>query len=142
MGLLLPALVALAMQLAQTLPLPVAVRLSLPGYTFVAWTGLFTSPAQYGPLLIGITVSLVWTVTATTSAYLLFAKRDFTNLTSDNSGRRAITLGALPLAGLVVVTVTVVGVGSGMGSGGSRRTRSSPRSPPRSITSIACRPIS
>ncbi|WP_241825349.1 hypothetical protein [Micromonospora sp. CB01531] len=36
MGLLLPALVALAMQLAQMLPLPVAVRLALPGYAFIA----------------------------------------------------------------------------------------------------------
>jgi ABC-2 type transport system permease protein len=58
MGLLLPALVALVMQLAQMLPLPVAVRLALPGYAFIAWNGLFTSPAQVDPLLIGIAVSL------------------------------------------------------------------------------------
>ncbi|KAB1915701.1 ABC transporter permease [Micromonospora sp. AMSO31t] len=108
MGLLLPALVALAMQLAQMLPLPVAVRLALPGYAFIAWNGLFTSPAQIGPLLIGIVVSLLWAVTATALAYLLFIRRDFTNPTDEGSGRRAVTVGALPLAGLLAVTVGVV----------------------------------
>jgi ABC-2 type transport system permease protein len=118
MGLLLPMLVALAMQLAQMLPLPVALRLALPGYAFIAWNGLFTSPAQTGPLLIGIAVSLVWAVTATALAYLLFRRRDFTNLTNDGSGRRAFTVGVLPLAGLVAVCFAVVAVATpSMGSG-------------------------
>jgi ABC-2 type transport system permease protein len=108
MGLLLPAVVALAMQLAQMLPLPVAIRLALPGYAFLAWNGLFTSPVQLGPVLIGIGVSLAWAVTATTLAYLLFVRRDFTSGSSDGSGRRAITLGVLPLVGLVGVTVAVI----------------------------------
>ena len=110
MGLLLPTLVALAMQLAQMLPLPVAVRLALPGYAFIAWNGLFTGPAQLGPLLIGIVVSLSWAVAATALAYLLFLRRDFTNLTSDSSGRRVVTVGVLPLVGLLAVTVGVVAV--------------------------------
>ena len=49
MGLLLPAVVALAMQLAQLLPLPVAVRLALPSYAFIAWNGLFTEPGAARP---------------------------------------------------------------------------------------------
>ena len=93
MGLLLPALVALAMQIAQMLPLPVAVRLALPGYAFIAWRGLFTSPAQLGPLLVGIVVSLLWAVVATALAYWLFLRRDFTNASYDGSGRRAVTAG-------------------------------------------------
>ncbi|MGY1501113.1 ABC transporter permease [Streptomyces sp. QTS52] len=118
MGLLLPALVALAMQVAQMLPLPVAVRLALPGYAFIAWNGLFTSPAQLGALLIGIVVSLLWALLATVLAYLLFLRRDFTNLAHDGSGRRAITLGLLPLAGLAALTVTVVALATpSMGSG-------------------------
>jgi ABC-2 type transport system permease protein len=118
MGLLLPALVALAMQLAQLLPIPVAVRLALPGYAFIAWRGLFTSPAQVGPLLIGIVVSLVWAVVATALAYLLFLRRDFTNLIHDGSGRRAITAGLLPLVVLVGVTIAVVTPATGAtGSG-------------------------
>jgi len=108
MGLLLPALVALAMQLAQLLPIPVAVRLALPGYSFIAWNGLFTSPAQVGPLLISILVSLVWAVVATALAYLLFLRRDFTNLTDDGSARRAITTGLLPLVLLFGVSIAVI----------------------------------
>ncbi|MGW0829540.1 ABC transporter permease [Streptomyces prunicolor] len=110
MGLLLPVLVALAMQVAQMLPLPVAVRLALPGYAFIAWNGLFTSPAQLAPLLIGVAVSLAWAVLATALAYLLFVRRDFTNPAYDGSGRRAITVGLLPLAALTAVIVGAVTV--------------------------------
>lgn len=118
MGLLLPALVALALQLAQMLPLPVGVRLALPGYAFLAWNGLFTSPAQLSPLIIGVVVSLVWAATATGLAYLLFLRRDFTNQAYDGSGRTAITAGVLPLTGLLVATVVVVIVTTGAhGSG-------------------------
>ncbi|MEU1465572.1 ABC transporter permease [Streptomyces sp. NPDC005727] len=108
MGLLLPALFALAMQLAQLLPLPVAVRLALPGYAFIAWNGLFTSPAELQPPLIGIAVSLAWAVVATTLACLLFVRRDFTNAAYDGSGHRAVIAGVLPLAGLAAATVLVV----------------------------------
>ncbi|MGW3954813.1 ABC transporter permease [Streptomyces sp. NPDC004752] len=118
MGLLLPALVALVMQLAQMLPLPVAVRLALPGYAFISWNGLFTDPAQLGPLLVGIVVSLVWAVTATALAYVLFLRRDFTNPTYDGSGRRAVTVGALPMVALLAATVAVLAPATGAtGSG-------------------------
>jgi ABC-2 type transport system permease protein len=108
MGLLLPALVALAMQLAQMLPLPVALRLALPGYAFISWNGLFTGPAQTAPLLIGVAVSLLWAVAATALAYVLFLRRDFTNLTNDGSGRRALTTALLPLAVLLAATFGIV----------------------------------
>ncbi|WP_043684784.1 ABC transporter permease [Streptomyces xylophagus] len=122
MGLLLPVLVALAMQVAQMLPLPVAVRLALPGYAFIAWNGLFTDPAQLAPLLTGVAVSLTWAALATALAYLLFVRRDFTNPAYDGSGRRAITVGLLPLAALTAVTVGAVAVatpstGSGIEQG-------------------------
>ncbi|MER6736938.1 ABC transporter permease [Streptomyces puniciscabiei] len=119
MGLLLPAVVALAMQLAQMLPLPVAVRLALPSWAFIAWKGLFTSPAQLGPAAVGIVVSLVWAVVTTALARLLFLRRDFTNPTDDGSGRRAVTAGLLPLVGLVAASVAAVAAvpGATAGSG-------------------------
>ncbi|MER5790743.1 ABC transporter permease [Streptomyces sp. NPDC001980] len=110
MGLLLPPIVALAMSVAQMLPLPVAVRLALPGYAFISWNGLFTSPAQLAPLLIAVAVSLAWAVLATVLAYVLFVRRDFTNPAYDGSGRRALTLGVLPMAALTAVTVGAVAV--------------------------------
>ncbi|MEZ0111933.1 ABC-2 type transport system permease protein [Catenulispora sp. EB89] len=119
MGLLLPTIVALGMQAAQMLPLPVAVRLALPGYAFISWNGLFTDPAQLKPLLIGITVSLVWAIVATALAYMVFVRRDFTNLTNDGAGRRVLTVGVLPLAGVLAVTVGLVAATtSGAGSSG------------------------
>jgi ABC-2 type transport system permease protein len=118
MGLLLPALVAVAMQLAQLLPLPVALRLALPGYAFIAWNGLFASPVQVGGLLIAVAVSLVWTVAASALAYVLFVRRDFTSTGNDGIGRRAVTVGLLPLAGLLAVSFAVVAVTTGStGSG-------------------------
>jgi ABC-2 type transport system permease protein len=118
MGLLMPALLAFALQLAQLLPLPVALQLALPSHAFLAWRGLFTSPAQMGPLLIGLAVSLAWAVTATALAYRLFLRRDFTDLAYDGSGRRVLVAGAAPLAALVALTVGVIAVATpAMGSG-------------------------
>ncbi|MFI5609844.1 ABC transporter permease [Amycolatopsis sp. NPDC051903] len=118
MGLLLPAVVALAMAVAQLLPLPVALRMALPTYAFISWEGLFTSPAQTGPVLISVLVCLVWTVVATVLAYSLFMRRDFTNLSYDGSARRTITVGALPLVGLIVVAFAVLAVATpSLGSG-------------------------
>ncbi|MEU7790358.1 ABC transporter permease [Amycolatopsis sp. NPDC049159] len=110
MGLLLPAVVALVLALAQLLPLPVAVRLALPSYAFIAWNGLFTDPVQLGPLLIAVGVSLAWAVLATALAYVLFVRRDFTNPGHDGAGRRGIVVGALPPAGLLAVTAGLVAV--------------------------------
>jgi ABC-2 type transport system permease protein len=116
LGLLLPAVVALAMALAQLLPLPVAVRLALPSYAFIAWSGLFTDPVQLGPLLIGVGVGLAWAVAATTLAYLLFVRRDFTNAAHDGSGRRA--LAAWPLVALFAVTTGIIAAATpSLGSG-------------------------
>jgi ABC-2 type transport system permease protein len=122
-GLLLPPIVALAMSVAQMLPLPVAVRLALPGYAFIAWNGLFTSPTQLGPLLIGVTVSLVWAVLATVLAYLLFLRRDFTDLAYDGAGRRALTLGLLPLTALTALTVAVIAVAAPSTGSGIRQNK-------------------
>ncbi|MEU0970842.1 ABC transporter permease [Streptomyces sp. NPDC005917] len=118
MGLLLPPIVALAMSVAQMLPLPVAVRLALPTYAFISWNGLFTSPSQLAPLLTAVAVSLVWAVLATVLAYVLFVRRDFTNPAYDGSGRRAFGVGLLPLIGLTALSVVAIAVSTpSMGSG-------------------------
>lgn len=117
MGLLLPVIVAIVMDLAQMLPLPVAVRLALPSYGFIAWIGLFTSPQQLGPLLISIAVSLVWAALAAILAYLVFLRRDFTNVANEGAGRRAVLAGGVPLAALLAVTIGVLLVVAPQSSG-------------------------
>jgi ABC-2 type transport system permease protein len=117
-GLAIPALLALLLQIAQLLPLPVVVRVALPSYAFIAWRGLFTEPAQIGPLIAGIAVSLALALAASTLAYRLFMRRDFTDVAYDGGGRRALVRAVLPLAALFAVTVGVIaGATSASGSG-------------------------
>jgi len=124
MGLLVPVVVAMVLQLCQLLPIPVAVRLALPGYAFIGWSGLFTSPPQLAPLLINVVISLGWAVVATALAYRVFLRRDFTSPSHDGSGRRALTVGVLPLAGLLAVSIGVIAVATpSMGSMGSGITK-------------------
>src|SRR6185295_19043282 len=108
MGLVIPALLALALGIAQLLPLPAAVRVALPSYAFIAWRGLFTDPAQTGPLVAGIAVSLAWAVVASLLAYRMFMHREFTDLAYEGVGRRVVVRAVLPLAALLVVTVGVI----------------------------------
>ncbi|HWE58278.1 MAG TPA: ABC transporter permease [Solirubrobacteraceae bacterium] len=108
MGLVIPALLAFLLQIAQLLPLPVVVRVALPSYAFIAWRGLFTGPAQTGPLAVGVAVSLAVAVVACALAYQLFMRRDFTDLAYDGSARRALVRAVLPLAALFAVTVGVI----------------------------------
>ncbi|HEX5192284.1 MAG TPA: hypothetical protein VFW09_05725 [Solirubrobacteraceae bacterium] len=108
MGLVIPALLALLLQIAQLLPLPVAVRVALPSDAFIAYRGLFTEPAQTGPLAIGIAVSIVLAVVAATLAYRLFMRRDFTDLAYDGVGRRVLVGAVLPLATVFALAVGVI----------------------------------
>jgi ABC-2 type transport system permease protein len=118
MALAVPALLALLLQVAQLMPLPVVVRVSLPSYAFVAWRGLFTAPAQSGPLLVGIAVSLAWAIGASVLAYLLFLRRDFTDPAYDGFGRGVLVRAVLPLVALLAATVAVIaGTTAASGSG-------------------------
>jgi ABC-2 type transport system permease protein len=118
MGLVLPALLALVLQIAQLLPLPVVVRVALPSYAFIAWRGLFTDPVQVGPLAIGVAVSLVLAAAASALAYRLFMRRDFTDLAYDGIGRRVLLRAVLPLAALFAISVgAIAGATSVSGSG-------------------------
>lgn len=127
MGLLLPALAGLAMDGAQILPLPVAVRVALPSYGFIAWRGLFTSPVQLWPMVAAIAVSLMWTAVLTGLAYWLFVRRDFTNVTDDGIVRRTLAVGVLPPAALLALTAAVLALavpatrGSGIEQGKLQR---------------------
>jgi ABC-2 type transport system permease protein len=108
MGLVIPALLALVLQVAQLLPLPVDVRVALPSYDFIAWRGLFTDPAQTVPLVVGVAGSLAVAVAASALSYRLFMRRDFTDPAYDGSGPRVLVGALLPLAALFAVTVGVI----------------------------------
>ena len=107
MGLLTPVILAFILALAQLLPLPVLVRVALPSWSFLAWRGLFTDPAQTGPIVAGVVVDLVWALLAAVLAYVLFLRRDFTDPAYDGAGPRVVALALGPLVVLVAVTVAV-----------------------------------
>ena len=121
MGLAVPALLALLLQLAQLLPLPVVVRVALPSYGFIAWRELFTEPAATGPVVAGVLVGLAWAVAGVASAYRLFLRRDFTDPAYDGAGRRVLTRAALPLVALGAVTVAVLAVATPASGSGIER---------------------
>jgi len=123
MGLLLPAVLAVLLALAQMLPLPVVVRVALPSNAFIAWRGLFTSPAQTGPIVVGVAVALAWAVVATAMAYVLFMRRDFTDLANDGSGRRMVVAGLVPLAAVTGLSVLVVAVATPASGSGIDRAK-------------------
>ena len=110
MGLLLPALLALLLDLVQVLPLPVAVRTALPSYGFLAWRGLFSEQPQTAPLVVGVVVGLAWAATATAGAYVLFVRRDFTDPAYDGAGPRLVLRAVLPLGTLLAVTAGALAV--------------------------------
>jgi ABC-2 type transport system permease protein len=121
LGLVIPALLALLLQIAQLLPLPVALRVALPSNAFIAYRGLFTDPVQTGPLLIGIAVSLVLAAATFALAYRLFMRRDFTDLAYDGIGRRVLVGAVVPLVALFAVAVAIIaGTTSASGSGINR----------------------
>ena len=117
MALLLPAVLALAMDLVLLLPVPVAVRLSLPTNAFLAWRGLFTDPAQTGPLLVSIAVCLTWAAGAAGLAHWVFVRRDFTGAAYDGAGRRTLGATALIPAALVGAVALLLTLGEPRGSG-------------------------
>ena len=118
LGLVLPALLALSSQIVQLLPLPVAVRVALPSYAFIAWRGLFTDPAQTAPLLIGIAVSLTLAAAASVLAYRLFLRRDFTDMAYDGAGRRVLVRAVLPLAAMFAIAVAAIAAASSASGSG------------------------
>jgi ABC-2 type transport system permease protein len=118
MGLVIPALLALVLQIAQLLPLPVVARVVLPSYGFIAWRGLFTDPAQTGPPMVGVAVSLAVAVVASALAYRLFMRRDFTDLAYEGAGRRALAGAVLPLVAVLAVAAGVIGGATSASSSG------------------------
>lgn len=120
-GLLLPAVLALGLQLAQLLPLPAVLRLALPSSGLVAWRGLSTSPGQTAPVLVGTVVGLLWAVVATALARAVFLRRDVPDASADGSARQLLLVAGLPLAALTALSVLAVSAVARTGGSGIDR---------------------
>jgi ABC-2 type transport system permease protein len=76
-GVIGPGLAALAMQLLLLVGSGVWAHLVLVDSAFNSWHGLFAVPAFYGPLGVGVIVSLVWIGACLSVAWWLLRRRDF-----------------------------------------------------------------
>jgi ABC-2 type transport system permease protein len=123
MGLTIPAVLAFVLQMAQLLPLPVVVRVALPSYALIAWRGLFTDPAQSGPLLVGVAVNVVLAAAAALLAYRLFMRRDFTDVAYDGAGRRVLVQAVLPLVAVFALAVGVIALATSPSGSGIDRVK-------------------
>ena len=99
---------AVAILLAWASALAPTLAFAAVGWLGVAWLGLFTEPAQTGPLVVGVIVSLAWAAAASALAYALFMRRDFTDVAYDGASRGIVLRAMLPLVTLLVVTVGVI----------------------------------
>ena len=76
-GVIGPFVAALAMQLLLLVGTGIWAHLLLVGSAFSSWHGLFAAHPYYGPLLIGIAVSVVWAVVCIDVSWTLLRRRDF-----------------------------------------------------------------
>ena len=76
LGVIVPVVIGLVMQLYTFLNAWDTVRHLLLGWTMSAWRGVMDSPAYYTPLARGLVVSAVYLVVATTVAFVVFRRRD------------------------------------------------------------------
>jgi ABC-2 type transport system permease protein len=101
MGVVGPPLVALAMQLLLLVGSGIVMHMLLVGSAFGTWHALFVAKPFFGPLLIDVGVSIVWTAVALWISWRLLRRRDFAGTpTSRRQGwvmpvRAAVTLAAV-----------------------------------------------
>jgi ABC-2 type transport system permease protein len=76
LGVIVPVVLGLCMQLYTFLNAWDTVRHVLLGFTMSAWRGLLDSPGYAAPLIRGLVVAAVYLVVATTIAFVAFRRRD------------------------------------------------------------------
>jgi ABC-2 type transport system permease protein len=77
MGVIGPSLVGLVMQLLALVGSGIWVHMLLVASALDTWHALFTAHAFYGPLAVGVLVSLVWTAVCVAASWVMLRQRDF-----------------------------------------------------------------
>ncbi len=77
MGVIGPGLCALAMQLLLLVGSGIWAHMLLLSSAFSTWHALFTGHLYWGPLIVGVIVSMAWTVVCLGLAWHLMRRRDF-----------------------------------------------------------------
>jgi ABC-2 type transport system permease protein len=109
MGVIGPFVAALAMQLLLLVGTGIWAHLLLVGSAFSSWHGLFAAHPYYGPLLVGIAVSVIWSVVCIDVAWALLRRRDFAGTPVSGGqgwGRPVLVVGALAA---VIALIAIAG---------------------------------
>lgn len=101
-GVIAPFALALAMQLLLLVGTGIWSHLLLVAAAVFTWHGLFNAHPYFGPLLVGIAVSVIWTVACIDVSWALLRRRDFAG--TPVSRRRGW---GTPLRVVVAITATV-----------------------------------
>jgi ABC-2 type transport system permease protein len=104
MGVIGPALCALAMQLLLLVGSGISAHALLLSSAFAGWHALFTASPYYGPVVVAVIVSLVWSVACLGLSWWLLRARDFAGTpAARGQGWRAPVGFALAIAGVIAV---------------------------------------
>jgi ABC-2 type transport system permease protein len=114
-GVLGPAVAALAMQLLLLVGTGIWPHLLLVGSAFNAWTGLFTAHPYYGPLLVAMLVSLVWIVACLGATWWLLSRRE---IAGPPVARRQGWVGPVRVAVVLCAVIALFAVAGNLGPAG------------------------
>jgi ABC-2 type transport system permease protein len=104
MGVIGPALCALAMQLLLLVGSGIWAHALLLSSAFAGWHALFTARPYYGPVVVAVIVSLAWTVACLALSWWLLRSRDFAGVpAARRQGWRTPVAFALAIAGVIAL---------------------------------------
>jgi ABC-2 type transport system permease protein len=119
-GVLGPSVVALAMQLLALGGSGTWVHMLLIASAFGLWHPLFVGHPFYGPLLLGLAVSIVWIAACITASWWILRRRDFAGAPET---RRPGWATALKLAVATAVLIAFLAIAANWGPAGITPTR-------------------
>ncbi|HUZ29271.1 MAG TPA: ABC transporter permease [Solirubrobacteraceae bacterium] len=108
-GVVGPALAALAMQLLLLVGSGIWAHMLLVSSAFTTWRALFTDHPYYGQLAIGVAVSLAWIGACTAASWLILRKRDFAGTPVVRRQGWAVPLRAAVAISAVIALFAVAG---------------------------------
>jgi ABC-2 type transport system permease protein len=111
-GVLGPLVVAIVLQLLETIASGQIMRSVLPTTPSEAWHALFTAPVHAGPIVQAVVTSVAYTAVFAGAAWYLLRRRDFAGADAMPASRRRVTV----RIGIAVAAIsTLLGAFSGVG---------------------------
>jgi ABC-2 type transport system permease protein len=109
MGVIGPPLCALAMQLLLLVGSGIVMHMLLVGSAFGTWHALFNDQPYYGPILIGVGVSLIWTAVCLGISWRLLRTRDFAGVSVSRRPGWVVPLRAAGVLTAVIALLAIAG---------------------------------